>query len=169
MIQSQTKEIGGFAFTFTPMNPFKALVLDKKVLSLLTPIIAGIKNIEKAGETEDITEILDFKLVSEGLGEALGKMSGAEFETFARDLLRNVVVEVPGQGAFACGDDKGAMHVFTANISLMYEVMIEVMRYNKFSPFALMERGVGIDEIVTSLAPKSTPKRRGPALGRSGR
>ena len=49
----------------------------------------------------------------------------------------------------------------------MYEVMIQVMRYNKFTPFALAERGLGIEEIVSSIAPTSSTKRRGVVLAPS--
>lgn len=169
IVEPLEKTIGSLTFTFVAMNPFKALVLDKKVLSLLVPILGGLKDLtpsEDEDEEKPLTDMIDFKLVSEGLAESLAKMKDAEFEAFARDLLRSVVVQLPGGGAASCADDKGAA-VFTANLSLMHEVMFEVMRFNKFTPFALAERGLGIEEIVSSIAPTSSTKRRGAALGPS--
>lgn len=167
--EPQVKEMGGFTFTFMAMNPFKALVLDKKVLALLVPVLGGLKDLTPSEDEEEkkpLTDMIDFKLVSEGLSESLGKMKDAEFEAFARDLLRSVIVTIPGAGAHSCADDKGAT-CFTTNIALMYEIMLEVMRFNKFTPFALAERGLGIEEIVSSIAPTSSAKRRGVALGTS--
>ncbi len=166
MIEKQTKQIGEYEFTFMPLNPFKALVLDKKILSLLTPVLGGLRDLDKAGEGASISDIIDFKLVSEGLGEALGKMKDAEFESLSKDLLRSVIVETGTNGAHSCDTDRGAV-VFSRNIGLMYEVMLEVMRYNKFSPFVLAERGDAIEKIVSSVAPNPKSKRRGVALGKS--
>ena len=169
MLEKETHEIGGLQFTFTPIDPFKAIVLDKKVLSLLVPVLGGLKNLTASGEGDEdlnLTDMIDFRLVADGLSEALSKMKDADFEAFAREMLRSVYVEIPGKGAGSCADAKGAQ-AFVGNITLMYEVMIQVMRYNKFTPFALAERGLGIDEIVSSIAPTSSTKRRGVALAPS--
>ena len=164
MLQPMTKAIGEYEFSFLPLSPFKGLILEKKVLTLLAPIIGGLKNLDglagNESDEERIDDVVDFAAISRGIGEALTRFTDSELESFAKGLLANVTVVVPGEGAFACDSFKGSQ-VFTGNFSLMYQVMIEVMRFNKFSPFALWELGGGIEGITSFVKPNKTPKKPG--------
>ena len=140
-----------------PMNPIKALILDKRVLSLLAPLLAGLKGVKPDATEEDVE--LDFEAISRGLQDALGNFSDTDYEKFVNDLLQYVTVKT-NNGALACNDSR-AIGVFSGNLQLIYKLMIEVMRFNKFTPFALVDSGVGIRGIVTSLVPQSTQKENG--------
>lgn len=161
MLEPEEKEIGGYTFTFHPLNVFKATVLDKKLVSLLLPALAGLKDVVEGEDPESLTDALDFKVISEGISKALQEMKDNDFESFVRSLLETVIVQTKSSGAHQCTSKEGEK-VFEGDVFLMYNVCYEVMRFNKFSPFALAGRGEEIRKMVSSVAPRGTRKKRGP-------
>lgn len=166
MLDPIEKEISGYTFTLHPLNPFKAAVLDKKLITLLVPIIAGFKDLDENNLEESLDQMLDFKAISEGISTALGNMKDADFEYFIKELLKSAIVQTRTNGAHVCTDPKGE-EVFEGNVFLIYEVIFEIMRFNKFSPFALAGRGEGIKQMVSSVVPRGKQKRRGPLSRKS--
>ena len=157
--------------SFMPMNPFRASVLDKRVISVLVPLIGGLKNLEGVDDgSEDLSDMIDFAAVADGLSQALMKLPDADLEAMLKELLRSVTVTFVGAdgktNVAKCDEAKGQF-VFMGNLGLMYEVAIEVMRYNKFSPFALLERGSAMRAIGSFVSPKPAPSKPGIALDQS--
>lgn len=171
MLEPQTKAIGDHEFTFMPLNPFRASVMDKRVISVLVPLLGGLKNLDGAdGESEELADMIDFAAVADGLSKALMQLPDADLEAMLKELLRSVTVQYTGADgklvAARCDEAKGQF-VFMGNLGLMYEVAIEVMRFNKFSPFALLERGSAMRAIGSFVSPKPAPSKPGIALDQS--
>lgn len=143
MLEPLSKNIDGIDFQFLPMDPFKALELDKQTNTLLAPLLGGLA---LGGDDEVSVEGL-----ARGVSLALQQQGNKEFVALFRDLFTTVTVVVPSQGAHPAGSPTG-LSVFQGNLILMYKVAFEVMRYNKFLPFGLLQLGPGIMRTLTSSA-----------------
>ena len=147
MLDPQTKTIEGIDFNFLPMDPFVVARLEKKLAPVLLPIIGGLKALSL---DTDVSEAIDFETVARGLRTAITELPDNEYEQMLKTVLGSITAVVPNIGAELCSQ-KGAV-VFQGNTMLMYKVVIEAMRFNKFIPFALIEGGGAMKGIVSSLA-----------------
>ena len=141
MLEPLTKTIDGLDFQFLPMDPFKALELDKQTNALLAPLLGGIS----LGMDDEVS----VEGLARGVSLALQQQGNKDFVQLFRELFSTVTVVVPGQGAHPASSATGAS-VFQGNIMLMYKVAFEVMRYNKFLPFGLIQLGPGIMRMLSS-------------------
>ncbi len=162
MLEPQIKSIDGIEFNFLPMDPFVVARLEKKLAPVLLPIIGGLKALDLEA---DVAEALDFEVVAKGLRQAITEFSDTEYDQLLKTMLANVSVALVGVGQAACSAQGSA--VFQGNTMLLYKVIIEAMRYNKFIPFALAEGGGAISGIVSSLARTTAQPRNGLKLARS--
>lgn len=162
MLDPQSKTIDGVDFNFLPMDPFVVARLEKKLAPVLLPVIGGLKALTLDA---DVSDAIDFEVMARGLREAITDLPDNEYELMLKTVLGSVTATVPNLGAELCSQ-KGAI-VFQGNTMLLYKVVVEAMRYNKFIPFALIEGGGAIKGIVSSLARTTVQPKSGLKLERS--
>ena len=143
MLEPKNITIEDKEFNLNPLKIRTALRLDKKVISLILPLLGGVKDLD--------SEI--------NLGSALGKFSESlnalpdnEYEAFTNELFSTVTYLPKGEAPVELNQ---AMDIaFQGNITSVYKLMWEIMKYNKFSPFELMAGGLGT--LTTLISPKNT-------------
>lgn len=131
MLENKEIKIDNMDFQLQPLRGFKANKLDKKVISLLLPLLEGADGLD--------SEINIGKALG-GLSGALDNLSEKDYETFVVDLLSTVILipekEAPTQL------DVNSIDVYFQGASLtLYKLMFEVMKYNNFTPFVLASGG----------------------------
>lgn len=134
MISSKKIELEGMTFNVQPLPAMTAVKLDKKVLTVVLPAISGLKNLSLDSE-------LDLGALSMAVSEALGRLPDSEFENLVIDLLSCVIYLPKGDSPVELTSIQQINSVFCGKIVLIYKLLFEVMRFNKFSPFALLEGG----------------------------
>lgn len=164
MLEPKTEIIDGVEFNFIPMDPFVVVKLEKKIAPLLLPVLGGLKLLDISAELEDA---IDLEALSRGLREAISEMPDDEYEKLLKSLLVNVTATAPGSPAASCAAE--GSRVFQGNTLLLYKVCLAAMRFNKFIPFALLERGGAIAGIASSIARASATTGSGLKLERSER
>lgn len=141
MLEPKDLELDGRQFKLNPLKGFKAMRLDKKVVSLLLPVLKGVKDLDSE---INIGEALG------GFSQALDDMKDSEYEKFVVDLLSCVQYFPEGKPPIEL-DRTTIDNEFMGNSLLLYKLMFEVMKYNQFSPFALVSQaGNGTQKINIS-------------------
>lgn len=133
MLEPKDIEIDGIKFQLSPLKGFTALYLDKKVVTMLAPIIKGFKDLD---QEVNIGEAVD------GFGEALDRLGEDEYKKFILSLLSTTIVTVPGKPPETFSESV-INEVFAGNALVLYQLVFEIMRYNNFTPFALIGKGGG--------------------------
>lgn len=132
MLETKDIEIGDMKFQLNPLKGFKAVKLDKKVITLLSPILKGLKGLDD--KSIDIGKIVG------GVTDGLDNMKEDEFEKFVIDLLSTTVLQITGKVPMVI--DKNTIDdEFQGESLTLYKLLFEVMKYNKFTPFVLASGG----------------------------
>lgn len=148
IIEKKEKEIDGFRFEMFLMPTLKAMVLDKKLSTLLIPALGGIKDLEK--------RTVDFKLMAEAVATALGNLPDNEFQKTLLDLLSHC--RYMGEKAVDLTEDVINTQ-FRAKSIVLYKLVVEVMKFNNFIPFELLD-GLGIAKMLISGSPEKKQKNK---------
>lgn len=154
MKQPTQIEVDGLRFQISPIPAMKALRLDKRIVTLLIPVISGI---------EDLDAEIDFSKLAKGVSEGLSTLNDADFETLVRDMLMNVTYLPAGRAPLDLNTDAG-IDAFYGDLEKgtisVYKLIVEVMRFNNLSPFGFMGDG-GLMNIMPTSAPdgESTKKK----------
>lgn len=131
MLEVKNIEIGEMEFQLNPLKGFTAIKLDKKVVSLLIPLFKGVTDLDS---TIDLGKSID------GIGKALDSMKEIEFEKFTIDLLSTTILLLDGKPPMEI--NKTVIDIeFQGNSIIFYQLLFEVMKYNKFTPFVLASVG----------------------------
>jgi hypothetical protein len=163
MLEVKEIEIRGARFQLTPMDPFKAKKCDTKVMKILAPILAGFmggsvkKGPSKPAATEDaatedaVLDEDDLQVDGAVLGKAFVSALGEleDSDQLFKDLFGGVVwlpddTQVAGTSQLLLDSQNAISKAFKfigAGPSLFYELAFEVARFNKFTPFVLLEGG----------------------------
>ena len=122
------KLASGLQFQLQPLPAGTAMLLDRKVMGLLAPVVKGLAESKDDG--------IDASALADAVTNMVTTMPDEEYQIFIRDLF-STVTHLPKDGAptelNSCFDT-----AFAGNTYSIYELIIEVMRYNKFGPFELM-------------------------------
>lgn len=154
MIEPKKITVDGLEFNLNPLPALKALKLDKKIIALLLPALSGIKG-------ADLDAEIDLSLVMGAISESLDKLSDDETEKLFIDLLYGVQYLPSGAGVEDM-DGSTVNKVFQGKLMTLYKLAMEVMKYNKFTPFTLAGSG-GLSSIIPGLrahAPAETKSSR---------
>lgn len=154
--------VGGqnFAIYHTPVR--QVLSLQRLLLRIMSPLLGGlgsiisgidVKDLMKDGATnEDAGKVLLGALSSGNvsldrlgysLQNALGALSEAEYEVFLTGMLDRVQWKASREegGAQFLNNFEAIDKAFSDNPNGVYVVIFEVIKYNKFLPFALTGTG----------------------------
>lgn len=142
MLDIQNVTIDGMEFQLVPLPSLKAARLDKKVISILAPVFGTVKSLD---DEIDISKVVDVVM------DALSKLSDEEYEKFIIDLCSGVTCHKPGQPPVQLMGEN-INELFRGALKTLYKLMYEVMKYNKFSPFALMADSGNLTMIMSLFA-----------------
>lgn len=143
-------EIDGLQFEIIAMPTIDAMVLDKRFTTLLIPAISGIKDLK-----EDTK--IDLKLMAEAVATALGGLPADEFEKMLIDLL--AYTRYKDDRAYDM--NKEIINTkFRRKGSVLYKLILEVMKFNNFLPFELLG-GLGMEKINSLLSQTKKKKKPG--------
>ncbi len=131
MLEVKTIQVDDIQCQLTPIPILKVARLDKKVISILAPILGTVKNLD-----DDI----NMGQVVNAVMEALSNFSNEEYENFILDLCSTVVCVMPGKPPTELTREN-IDKIFNGRLKSLYKLMYEVMKYNKFTPFDLMAGG----------------------------
>lgn len=160
MIEPKTITIDGMEFNLRPLPIMKALKLDKRVVTILLPVLGGVKEFSLDAK-------VDLKTMADGVAESLSRMENKDFEELVIDLLSGVIYLEPGKGAQEITLDI-INRIFQGKLSTVYKLMFEVMKFNKFSPFELVAGGNVMNKILISASTMQEEKKNGNKLEKSG-
>lgn len=180
---SKKIQISGLTFELFKLPMLKRLSLDRKVGKMLLPVFAGMGDLSAADMAkalapdlspedakvieEQLSEKIDLGTIAGAIGKALTELSDAEFMKLAEDLLSATSCTHPKYGATLLDSPEAINRVFEdASPIDVYNLTIEVMRENKFTPFALSGDGVGILGTVGSVVGTAVTKKRGVKLAK---
>ncbi len=158
MIKEDFKEVvvDKHTFQIIPMGGIKAMLLDKKIITMLVPVMGGLK---------DMDAEIDFKLISEGIYEALSKLSEIEYKKLILDLLAEVIFvntnAIEGDAESPAMTEHTIDKKFGRKLMVLYKLIIEVMRFNKFTPFEMVAGGKRMSSIISSFKQKKNTKKNG--------
>lgn len=169
MLQPQNKTIGGKTFQFLPMPALKAARLDKKVLTALTPLLSSLTDVKSVASAALGEEggSGDMAGIATGLTQCLQALDDSSFASLLRELLEHVTYLPNGQAPMPLGNESTIDLVFVGDLATMYQVAVEVMRYNKFTPFGLADIGGSLLQTVGSVKPSASTKKSGLKLAPS--
>ncbi|MGD8707098.1 MAG: hypothetical protein PVI88_00255 [Nitrosopumilaceae archaeon] len=135
--------IDGIKFQLYPLNVMTALKLDKKVVSLLLPVLSGVDDFDLDAE-------IDLGKAMSAFSTSLANMKDEDFISFVKEMLSTIVVEVPGQAPTQIQSESEINTVFKGSIVTIYKLLWEVMKFNNFSPFVVADGGTGMIQTIIS-------------------
>lgn len=149
-------EIDGMQFQLFPMKGMKSFLLEKKIMTMLVPIIGGLK---------DMDAEVDFKVVSEGIYEALTSLNEIEYKKLVLDLISEIML-IPtnpqaGEGQALQMNESVINNKFSGKTMVLYKLIIESLKFNKFLPFEMVAGGLKMRQIVSSFEQKKKVKKSG--------
>lgn len=137
MLQPTEVVVSGVAVHLTPLPLFTALKLDKKLVAILAPMTGELVKAFKPGEGVESLLNSDVGALGSAIQKSLESMPDADFVAFLRDMLQCSFAPVEGKGLVALNDESNLAAVFGGNMLGIYQLVLEVAKYNKFLPFAL--------------------------------
>jgi hypothetical protein len=147
--------IGNTEFVVNQLPILKAAYLDKTVVSLVLPSLGGLEGFSP--ETEIKMDKL-FKAFSEGLE----KLTEEKLNKFLVDLFSCVQAIKSGQAPQTL-NASNLNEFFSGNLFDLYKVAFEVMRHNRFAPFAMVEGGKGM-EIINGFIGRKPQQKSSPNM-----
>lgn len=154
MLENKEIVVDEMKFILHPLPAMRAMKLDKRVLTMLVPIFGGLKDVS-------LESVIDFEALSKGLSEALQSLSDKEFEILIMDLLSTTVYLSPNAAPAQIDSVQVFDSIFQGRMLTLYKLLFEIMRFNKFSPFAVLGDGSGIRKIFSSFGQTKSPKGSG--------
>jgi len=161
MIEPKNITIEDMEFQVTPMGGLEASRLDKRILTLIIPALGGLNNL-------DLDSEIDFSVIFTGLTKGLEALSDKEFENLICSLLSKVVYLPENQAPISLSSKSSIDAVFQMKLLILYKLLFEVMKYNKFTPFEVAEGGSLTSAIHTSAVQKQADKKHGSKSEKSG-
>jgi len=130
------RELGGNTFYIRPFGAFKAANMSGEILSLLTPVIAGVAPLvlgsdAKAGGASILD--MDAEKAAPHLSNAMSGVSGDKLEALLKKLLiqhRNVSVELEGQSEAQLLTEDIANEIFCGDTQDMFILAFDVIQVN---------------------------------------
>lgn len=136
--------LDGVEFHIQPFKGMQALKLERKVTILLLPIFSSI--FSEGINLSNIMDLdLDFNKIGKGMQDGIGNLSDSEFEDLVLSMLRNTQTTYDKRPEFI--NETVFDAVFTGKLFLVYKLIFEVMKVNKFSFLELVGGGIEMGTI----------------------
>lgn len=156
--------VSGMRFQVHAMPVLKAARLDKRVLASLAPVLGGLQGMDLDSDVQDV----NMEAVSRGVAVGLQTLTDGEFTGLLRECLETVVYLPEGAPPVELNNEAAIGEVFGGQLDALYQLTVEVMRINRFTPFAMWARfGGQISQIVGSVKVNKKPGKGGLKLAKS--
>jgi len=148
-----TVRINNIDFVINKLPALLALRLDKIVIQMLIPVLGSVDGLNLDAE---INPTMMFSTLS----DCLSNLSEDDFTRFFKDLFSTIQVRKDNNNYYELTDDAAFNKTFEDTITI-YRLAFEVMKFNKFSPFALagggnlMSKITGLKEVSKSVEENS--------------
>lgn len=143
--------IDGLDFQYMPLSPVEVLKLDKTLLGLLAPALAGMS--KKDGKLD-----IDLSVSAPALGNLLIQLPDEQFMAFATRLLGRTTCITGGTNLMSSAAAFNKVFAESSVVTI-YKVLFEALKYNKFSFFELAASGAAM--LKTLGLSEQTPKTEG--------
>jgi len=157
LLEIKTITIDNKKFQMHPLPAIRALKLDKKIVSLLLPVLSGVDGFSLDAEINLSTSIT-------ALSNSLMNMKENDFIELVKDMLSTIVYLPDGNVPIEIQSDEDINTIFQGSIITIYKLIWEVMRYNSFSPFVVVAGGNGMIQTFFSAKAKTEIKEDGKKL-----
>jgi hypothetical protein len=151
MLEPENIVVEGLSFQLSPLPALKAMRLDKRILTAIAPVLGGLKDLNLEAE-------LDMAGMSEGITTALDRLEDNVLEKLLVDLFSTVIWSPEGGVPESLDSSATINKAFQGNLMGLYKLAFAVMRYNKFTPFALASIGGGMSKILGFAKETQKPK-----------
>ena len=154
-MESVEKILDDIKFTINKFNPMKALQAERKLMSILIPIVSGIfSGKDKESDGKSILDSnIDFSMIGESFQKAFGSLSELEFENLVIQTLSNIQAEILNSPPVQINNKENFNKVFIniTSLTTIYKLIFEVMKVNKFCFFDILGGGnaTGIIDSLT--------------------
>lgn len=132
--------IDGKTFQLARIPALQALRLERQLIRVLAPLLSGLSGIDFSNPEATV----DLSALGGGVVRALEALPEHEFLALVGTLLSRVTAVTATNGAVLLDSDDAINSVFTDGLLTLYKLLLEVARFNKFSPFALLGSGNGL-------------------------
>lgn len=128
MIDPVKFEFNGETYQVLPHTGFEAMDLDRKVADVFARLASRVD------VAPDSPEYAQRYFVAQG--ETFASYSREEYRDLVEDTFRRVTVATPGKKNVSLATAEAVADHFASRFADLYNVMFEVWRANRFSPFA---------------------------------
>lgn len=131
-------ELDGRTYQINKFPLRQGLRLDKKVVALITPVLKGLGEMSKEEQEEDVS----LAMLADGIHDVLTELDDDLFEKFVLELLSSTLLV--NQGAANIPISGANLDLCFDKYTSIYKLIFEVMKFNKFTPFEMVEGGFGM-------------------------
>lgn len=156
-----TKEVvvGSHTFYINLFDGRTALRLDRQVLRILAPALSGLDGVKELKGKSLLDAEINFGMIGRGISDSLSLLGEEEFDSFVNKMLSQTFTRGAGDQAIPVLSQFDAL--FNRNFIDLYRLLFEVMRFNRFTPFALVGGGGGIGAMLGFKKEQSGQKKSG--------
>lgn len=123
-------EVSGIKCQLTRIPLQKMLLLDRKVMGILGPVMGSFAGMDQSAEA-------DMEKIFRNVASALGSLGDTEYEALMNDLLGTVVATAPGKPPLQLIGNNLDTALGDSGMMTIYKIVMEVLKFNKFLPFDL--------------------------------
>jgi hypothetical protein len=126
--------IDGMEFQIQKMPTLDALNLDRKVATLALPIFAGLEDLHLDSESLNLDSMV------KAIQETLINLDDKEWGSFILKMLSHVIYLPNGEENLEMTESVINTH-FRGKLFTLYQLIFEVMKFEKFLPFEMVAGG----------------------------
>lgn len=132
MLKPITLEVDGIKFQIAPLGLQSALKLDKKLITIVAPLI-GI-----TGTDENLDTAIG--KLQDKIPQILGSLTDSEFQEIINLTLHTTILLRDGFPPAGL-DEPGNREIFAGSLLTLYKLCFEIWRYNKLTVFQVAAKG----------------------------
>jgi hypothetical protein len=169
MKSKETVKMKGFTgeFEYSPIPLSKALKLNRKIERMTLNALKALESLKEPlvdfflsegteatdGEIINMAKKANLEKLMEVGEQVFSTMDDEEFLQFVKDILQNTKYISSEFGAIDVTDAQYFDQIFAGNVAGIYPVLFKAMKYNNFTPFAIVGIGNVMDKIGFSSVP----------------
>lgn len=141
MLTPVTKTFDKVQVTFTPLPILSASALDARVTALVLPLLKFLQGLLEKKDVDLSKLDIDLDLLGQCMSQVLSGISSSEQQVLIVESLKGCTVLIQGSAPVEITDAGTLNKAFLGqDLITLYRIVFEAWRYNKLSPFALVDR-----------------------------
>lgn len=141
MIETKEVNIEDMKFSIQQFHAMTSLKLEKRTLTLLAPLL----NILKGDKKSMLDEEIDMEVLTSSAQEILLNLDDNVFEEYIKDMVAFSFVTLENSATPVQLNNMQVFNgVFAGKNSVIFKLLFEIMKINKFAFFELVGGGEGI-------------------------